>query len=88
MRNFFLLLLSLFLINIVSAQDIKPVQFHFSANFINDSTCQLQIGAKIEKGNALFSAIKQTPDDAFISQLLPDSSLMHAFNADEKPEEI
>ena len=87
MRNFFLVLFCLFLINIVSAQDIKPVQFHFSANFINDSTCQLQIGAKIEKGNALFSAIKQTPDDAFISQLLPDSSLMHAFNADEKPEE-
>ncbi len=87
MRNFFLVLFCLFLINIVSAQDMKPVQFHFSANFINDSTCQLLIGAKIEKGNALFSAIKQAPDDAFISQLLPDSSLMYAFNDSENPTE-
>ncbi|MEO8116010.1 MAG: thioredoxin family protein [Bacteroidota bacterium] len=85
MRNFFLLLLSLFLINIVSAQDMKPVQFHFTASFINDSTCQLQIGAKIEKGNSLFTAIKQSPDDAFISQLIPDSSLLLAYKADENP---
>lgn len=85
MRSFFLVLFCLFLIHIVSAQDIKPVQFHFAATFINDSTCQLQIGAKIEKGNALFSAIRQTPEDVFICQLLPDSSLSHAIDTNEKP---
>lgn len=80
MRNFLLVLFCFFLFNAVSAQDMKPVQFHFSANFINDSTCQLLIGAKIEKENALFTAIKKTPDDAFISQLILDSSLQNNYN--------
>ncbi len=80
MRNFFLVVFCFFLFNTISAQDMKPVQFHFSASFINDSTCQLRIGAKIEKGNALFTAIKKTPGDAFISQLILDSSLLNGIN--------
>ncbi|MBS1729507.1 MAG: thioredoxin family protein [Bacteroidetes bacterium] len=85
MRKFSLFLICLFVVQIVSAQDTKPVQFHFSAKFINDSICQLQIDAKVEKGNSLFSAIKQNPDDAFISQLILDSSIVSSYHENESP---
>lgn len=87
MRNYFLCVLLLFFGQIVSAQEVQPVQFHFSAQFLNDSTCALKINARIEKGTELFSAVKQTPDDAFISQLTPDSSSLSYFHADENPAE-
>lgn len=87
MRNIFLCVVFMVFGKIVSAQDIKPVQFHFSARFINDSTIHLKIDAKIDQGNQLFSAVKQSAEDVFISQLIPDSTLLHHIHPAENPVE-
>ncbi len=59
--------------NILTAQDIKPVQFVFSVVRMNDTLAYLHVKAKMEKGLQLFSSKKLNSDDAFVSSLSLDS---------------
>ncbi|MEI6087805.1 MAG: cytochrome c biogenesis protein CcdA [Bacteroidota bacterium] len=69
-------LLGIILFNKVIAQDIKPVQFAFSTERVNDSIVLLKIKASIAKNTALLSVKKKTADDPFISTLQLDSSFL------------
>ncbi len=69
-----LLVISLVICKITTAQDAKPVQFNFTTKTINDSTIQLTVAAKISKGSQLFSTKKANADDAFVSTLTLDTT--------------
>ncbi len=71
-----LFLFGLILFNKVIAQDIKPVQFAFNAQRVNDSLVLLQIKARIAKNTELFSVKKGSAEDPFVSVLQLDSSLV------------
>jgi thiol:disulfide interchange protein DsbD len=77
-KNFYslLLLLGIILFNKVIAQDIKPVQFAFNAQRVNDSLVLLNVNAKISKNIELFTVKKSTADDPFVCSLQLDSSLI------------
>ena len=69
-----LLLLTLTALNITTAQEVKPVQFGFTAQPVNDSIVNLIITAKINKGTQLFSVKKRSADDGFVSSLIIDTA--------------
>ena len=69
-----LLLLTLTALNITTAQEVKPVQFGFTAQPVNDSIVNLIITAKINKGTQLFSVKKRSADDGFVSLLIVDTT--------------
>ena len=69
-----LLLLTLTALNITTAQEVKPVQFGFTAQPVNDSIINLIITAKINKGTQLFSVKKRSADDGFVSSLIIDTA--------------
>ena len=74
MKKYLTLLLVMVICKLSTAQDVKPVQFNFTAKPINDSTVQLIVAAKISKGSQLFSTKKANADDAFVSTLTLDTS--------------
>lgn len=61
-------------VNILTAQDTKPVQFAFSVVRVSDELVYLTVKAKIEKSVQLFSTQKLNSEDAFVSTLNLDSS--------------
>ena len=69
-----LLLLTVTALNITTAQEVKPVQFGFTAQPVNDSIVNLIITAKINQGTQLFSVKKYSADDGFVSSLTIDTS--------------
>jgi len=71
-----LFFLGIILFNKVIAQDIKPVQFAFSTQRVNDSLVLLKIKASIANNTGLFSVKKKTADDPFVSALQLDSSFL------------
>jgi thiol:disulfide interchange protein DsbD len=71
-----LFLLGIILFNKVIAQDVKPVQFAFNAQRVNDSLVVLKIKANIAKNTELFSVKKRSADDPFVSSLQLDSSYL------------
>jgi thiol:disulfide interchange protein DsbD len=73
-----LFLLGIISFNKVIAQDVKPVQFAFNAQRVNDTSVVLKIKASISKNTLLFSVKKRSADDPFVSSLQLDSSL-HKF---------
>jgi thiol:disulfide interchange protein DsbD len=73
-RLFLLLLLTVITLNISTAQEVKPVQFSFAIQPVNDSIVNLTVTAKIAKGTQLFSIKKRNTDDVFISSLTLDSN--------------
>ena len=66
--------LLLFLSSItIAAQDTLPVHFSFSAERDAFNNAFVSIKAKLTKGH-LFSAVKKTPDDVFVSSINFDTS--------------
>ena len=60
----------------IAAQDVKqPVQFVFSANKLSDTSATLTVKAKALNGTRIFTAVKKSNDDVFVSALQLDSSL-------------
>ena len=74
MKKYLTLLLVMVICKLTTAQDVKPVQFNFTAKTINDSTVQLIVAAKISKGSQLFSTKKANAEDAFVSALTLDTT--------------
>ncbi len=74
MNRLFLLLLTLTTLYLSTAQDVKPVQFSFTTQAVNDSFINLNITAKIAKGIQLFSVKKRSIDDAFVCALTLDTT--------------
>src|SRR4051812_30267343 len=68
-------ILSFFVCIKITAQVTPPVQFNFSANRDASGKAFVLIKAKVQPGVHLFSAIKKTPDDAFISTIDFDSTV-------------
>ncbi|MDB5192709.1 MAG: cytochrome c-type biosis protein DsbD, protein-disulfide reductase [Segetibacter sp.] len=71
----FLFLVAFFTLQNITAQVAKPVQFNFSAIREDKGDAYLIIKASINSGAQLFSAIKKTPDDPFISSIVFDTSV-------------
>jgi thiol:disulfide interchange protein DsbD len=71
-----LFLLGIILFNKVVAQDVKPVQFAFNSQRVNDSLVLLKVKATISKNLQLFSVKKRNTDDPFVSSLQLDSSVL------------
>ena len=68
----------------IAAQDVKqPVQFVFSANKLSDTSATLLVKATALNGARIFTAVKKSNDDVFVSALQLDSSL----NTDAKIKE-
>lgn len=91
MKKLFYSLLVLFgviIFNKVVAQDIKPVQFAFNTQRVNDSLVLLKIKVSVAKNISLFSVKKRTNDDPFVSSLLLDSSLLKYQNKTDSTSEI
>ena len=66
----------------------KSIHFKDTVVRLNDSVAELRIYAKPDKGVALFSTRKFSPDDAFVSGFTPDSSMVKYLNiADVMTEE-
>ena len=60
----------------IAAQDVKqPVQFVFSANKLSDTSATLLVKATALNGARIFTAVKKSNDDVFVSALQLDSSL-------------
>jgi thiol:disulfide interchange protein len=60
----------------IAAQDVKqPVQFVFSANKLSDTSAALLVKATALNGARIFTAVKKSNDDVFVSALQLDSSL-------------
>ena len=73
-RFFLLLLTTLVACKITTAQEVKPVQFSFITQSVNDSIINFKVTAKIAKGTQLFSVKKRSFDDAFVSTLTLDTT--------------
>ena len=68
----------------IAAQDVKqPVQFVFLANKLSDTSATLLVKATALNGARIFTAVKKSNDDVFVSALQLDSSL----NTDAKIKE-
>ena len=73
---FIVLLASIQLVYSAAAQDFKqPVQFVFSANKLSDTSATLLVKATALNGARIFTAVKKSNDDVFVSALQLDSSL-------------
>ncbi len=83
-----LILFGLIIFNKVVAQDLKPVQFAFNTQRVNDSLVLLKIKASIAKNVSLFSVKKRTNDDPFVSSLQLDSSILKYQNKTDSIPEI
>ena len=74
-----LFIVALFLVQsfqFIAAQDVKqPVQFVFSANKLSDTSAALLVKATALNGARIFTAVKKSNDDVFVSALQLDSSL-------------
>ena len=73
-RFFLLLLITVVACKITTAQEVKPVQFSFITQSVNDSIINFKVTAKIAKGTQLFSVKKRSFDDAFVSTLTLDTT--------------
>jgi thiol:disulfide interchange protein len=67
------ILVTLFGSLIATAQETQPVQFRFSAVRDTAGNAYVSIKAKVVKGQ-LFSAIRKTPDDLFITTIVLDTA--------------
>ncbi|MDB5229587.1 MAG: cytochrome c-type biosis protein DsbD, protein-disulfide reductase [Chitinophagaceae bacterium] len=68
------LLAGIFFIYYSTAQEQKPVQFSFTSERVNDSVQRVIIKAVIAKGTLLLTTQKQKPDEAFYTDIQPDSA--------------
>lgn len=71
-----LFLTGLISFNKLIAQDVKPVQFAFSTERVNDSIVLLHVKAKLSNNTQIFSIKKRGSDDPFVSSLQLDSSVL------------
>lgn len=62
MKKFILVLSSLFLVGLVSAQGLNPVSWNFSSKKISDNVYEIQMTATIQQGWHLYS--QSQPKDA------------------------
>src|ERR1044071_600014 len=74
LQKLLLFTVSIFFSLLSVAQDVKPVQFAFTADRIKGGHAIISIKANIKEGVQLLSAKKQKADDAFISQVFFDSA--------------
>jgi thiol:disulfide interchange protein len=70
----FLFITGLFISFIITAQEIKPVQFIFSADRDSSGQAFVLIKAKVANDFTIFSAKKKSADDAFITAVGFDSA--------------
>ena len=68
------LALCILMVNLLTAQGVKPVQFSFKTVTVNDTTCYISVRAKMASGTQLFTVKKASNDDVFLSALDLDSS--------------
>jgi thiol:disulfide interchange protein DsbD len=71
----FFLLLGFFITIRVTAQEIQPVQFSFSAIRSTADKAQVSIKAKISDSAQLYSASKKQPGEIFISSVIFDTAV-------------
>ena len=73
---FIVLLASIQFIYSAAAQDSKqPVQFVFSAAKLSDTSATLTVKAKALNGTRIFTTVKKSSDDVFVSALQLDSTV-------------
>jgi len=73
---FIVLLASIQFIYSAAAQDSKqPVQFVFSAAKLSDTSATLTVKAKAFNGTRIFTTVKKSSDDVFVSALQLDSTV-------------
>lgn len=84
-KTFYSLLLTLGFVSFqkLIAQEVKPVQFSFSAVRVNDSSVLFNVKAKLSKDFQIFTANKIKADDPFVSSLQLDSALSKSVKISE-----
>ncbi len=70
----FFLLFSFLILNTITAQETKPVQFYFSADRDASGQAFVSIKAKVANNVKVFSAKKKLPDNAFVTSVDFDST--------------